>query len=192
MFFVCRNLRLEDLPLSQALKGLLGAKCYRLYYWFCLILVHVYHQVCGMPVVSIPQFSDFIFTPLLFRDSISPYPALFTSPSQDTDPSSPKKPLFYASSSPSHLSLPYTTLNIYLIYRPGQHQVRLKGDMKPLGPTQADLYFRWKGQQFHPHQRTGLGASECILVSSHIHYSFNSQSGYWLYSRLDRNRAIVW
>lgn len=103
-----------------------------------------------------------------------------------------KKPLIYASSSPSHLSLPHTTLNIYLIYRPGQHQVRLKGDMKPLGPTQADPYFRWKGQQFHPHQRTGLGASECIWVSSHIHYSFNSQSRYWLYSRLDRNRVIVW
>lgn len=129
-------------------------------------------------LLSIPQFSDFIFTPLLFRDSISPYPALFTSPSQDTDPPSPKKkPLVYASS-PSHLSLPHTTPNIYLIYRPGQHQVHLKGDMKPLGPTQADLYFRWKGQQFHPHQRTGLGASECIWVSSHIHYSFNSQSRY--------------
>lgn len=87
-----------------------------------------------------------------------------------------KSPLLrYASSFASHLSL-HTTFNIYLIYRPGQHQVRLKDDMKPLGPTQADWCFCWKGKQFHSHQRTGLGASECNWVYSHIRYSFNSQS----------------
>lgn len=132
------------------------------------------------PLPLARSFRLYILSPFISWFNFSLPRFVYFSISRYRPPVSRKKILVYAYSFPSHLSLPHTTLNIYLIYRPGQHQVRLKGDMKPLGLTQADLHFCWKGKQFHPHQRTVLGASECIWVSSHIHYSFNSQSRYWL------------
>lgn len=38
----------------KSCRAFFEAKCYRLYYLLWLTLIHVYHQVCGVPVVSIP------------------------------------------------------------------------------------------------------------------------------------------
>ena len=97
-----------------------------------------------------PVFWLHIHTPFISWFNFSLPSFVYFSISRYRPPVSKKNPWF-TPPPPLLISHCHTTLNIYLIYRPGQHQVRLKGDMKPLGPTQADLYFRWKGQQFPGH-----------------------------------------